>query len=227
MGKNVILFGATGNAGGQLLEQTLLDEGISKVTVVSRKRVGINHEKLDEIIHNDFLDFSDIEESFKNQNICFYCLGVSQLQEKDERKYEIITHDYTYAVAKTLLKNNSEITFCFLSGEGADTSMQSKTLFARIKGKTENLLINQNFKQLYIFRPGYIHPVNMKRKKTFLENVTEIFYPIMKIFTPGFVTTSVILANVMMHVGLNGFKKGLINNKEISSINKNISHEKI
>lgn len=227
MGKNVILFGATGNAGGQLLEQSLLDDRISKVTTVSRTSSGIRHEKLTEIIHDNFLNFSAIEDNFKNQDVCFYCLGVSQLQEKDSKKYEIITHDFTIAVAEILLKNNSDITFCFLSGEGADASMKSKTLFARVKGKTEHSLKSQNFKQLYIFRPGYIHPINMKRKKTFLENVTEVFYPIMKIFTPGIVTTSEILANVMIHVGFNGFKKGLINNKEISSINKSISHEKI
>jgi len=227
MGKNVILFGATGNAGGQLLEQSLLDDRISKVTVVSRKTCGIRHQKLVEIIHDNFLDFSTVAEGFKNQDIGFYCLGVSQLQEKDPKKYEIITHDFTIAVAEMLKKNNSEMTFCFLSGEGADTSIKSKTLFARIKGKTENSLINQNFKQLYIFRPGYIHPINMKRKKSFLENVTEVFYPIMKIFTPGIVTTSENLARVMIHIGLNGNKKELVVNKEINSINKSISHERI
>ncbi|MDY6845016.1 MAG: NAD-dependent epimerase/dehydratase family protein [Thermodesulfobacteriota bacterium] len=221
MEKNVIIFGATGNAGGQLLDQSLLDNRISKVTIISRKESGIEHEKLHEIIHRDFLDFSAVEDTFKEPDVCFYCVGVSQLQVNKEDEYKKITHDYTIAVAEILLKNNKEVTFCFLSGEGADPSMKNKTLFARVKGMTENSLKNLPFTKLYIFRPGYIHPVNLRRKKNLMERISTVLYPLMKIIAPNIVTTSEILAKTMIHVSLNGYEKQLIVNKDINNINMN------
>ena len=218
MKKNIIIFGATGNAGGQLLDQSLLDDRISKVTVISRRESGIEHEKLHEIIYQDFLDFSAIEDKFKKQDVCFYCLGVSQLQVSEENEYKKITHDYTIAAAEILLKNNTDVTFCFLSGAGADPSMKSKTLFARIKGMTENSLKKLPFKQLYIFRPGYIHPVNLRRKKNFIERLSAVFYPLMKIIAQNILTTSEKLAKAMIHVGLNGYKKKLLINREINIV---------
>jgi len=219
MGKNVIIFGATGNAGGQVLDQSLNCDGIAKVTIISRKATGIEHEKLHEVIHRDFLDFSTIEDTLTQQDICFYCLGVSQLQVKDEGDYKIITHDFTLSAAEMLLKNNPELTFCFLSGDGADPSMKSKVLFARVKGMTENSLEKQPFKQLYIFRPGYIHPVNLRRKLIFVEKIYKVLYPLMRFIIPKMVTTSDKLATSMIYVGLNGYKLNLINNRDINKLN--------
>ena len=219
---NVIVFGATGSAGGQLLDQSLLDDRISKVTIISRRKSEIEHEKLNEIIHHDFLDFSAIEKEFENQDACFYCLGVSQLKVKEESKYKKITHDYTLTSAEMLLAKNKDITFCFLSGEGADPTMKSKTLFARIKGMTEHSLGKLPLKQLYIFRPAFIHPVNLRRKKNFIEKIVTVLYPLMKLLAPNILTTSEILAKTMIHIGLNGYEKQLLVNKEINLVMKQI-----
>ena len=223
MKKSVIIFGATGSAGGQLLDQSLLDDRISKVTIISRRECEIEHEKLHEIIHQDFLDFSAIKDELENQNACFYCLGVSQLKVSEESEYKKITHDYTIEAAKMLLKKNKDLTFCFLSGEGADPTMKSKTLFAKIKGMTENSLEKLALRQLYIFRPAFIHPVNLRRKKNLIERVVSLLYPVMKLLTPNILTTSEILAKVIIKAGLVGLEKKLLVNKEINEVYKTIS----
>ena len=46
---------------GVLLE-ALKDDRITEVLVINRSSVGVQHEKLKEIIHKDFLDLSPVEE---------------------------------------------------------------------------------------------------------------------------------------------------------------------
>jgi uncharacterized protein YbjT (DUF2867 family) len=154
---SVLLTGATGCAGSGVLKACLNHPNVGKVSVLTRKSIGIEHEKLRELIHQDFLDYSGIKEELAGHDACFWCLGVSQSKVRDSVEYRRITYDFTMEAAKVLDKVNPGMTFCFLTGMGTDETEKSRFMWARIKGKAEKDLGNYNFR-LYNFRPGFIHP---------------------------------------------------------------------
>lgn len=150
----LILTGATGFAGGEVLRQALDDPAIEQVTVLTRRASGRTHPKLHEIIQADFRDYSAVD--FASANGCIWCLGVSQTAV-DEAAYVAITHDYALAAAQAMWAANPGLRFCFLSGRGADQQEQARTLFGRIKGRTERELAALS-PNVTSFRPAYIKP---------------------------------------------------------------------
>jgi nucleoside-diphosphate-sugar epimerase len=213
--KNVIITGSNGMIGGLILQNCINNPEINKITTIVRKKTGLVHEKLTEIIHDNFLDFSVIESAFQNQDICFYCIGVYTGQvPKDE--FAKITIDFTKAFATVLRKNNDKTTFCFLSGQGADSSEKSNVMFARDKGIAENFLFSLKFYQIYTFRPGYIYPVTKRIEPNFLYRLMRVLYkPLLSKIFPNNVVTSEKVANTMVAVGLNGASNVIFENKDI------------
>lgn len=171
-----VLTGATGNAGSGVLHACLKHPAVKKVSVMTRRKLDKKHEKLIEIIHDDFLDYSKIEDKLAGHDACFWCLGVSQSKVRKRKDYHRITYDYTIEAAKVMEKLNPGMTFCFLSGLGTDETQRSRMMWARIKGKAEKDLGRFNFK-LYNFRPGFIHPIKGQKSSTILGT---IFYPFIK-----------------------------------------------
>jgi uncharacterized protein YbjT (DUF2867 family) len=216
--KNVIITGSNGMIGGLILSYCLGRNDVSKVTSIVRRKSGIDHPKLVEIIHSDFLDYSSIPEHFKNQDIAFYCIGVYTGQvPKDE--FRKITVDYTEAFAKTLRTNSVKTTFCFLSGAGADPSGKSSMMFARDKGVAENILMSLKFDQTYIFRPAYIYPVTPRKEPNFSYKLFRFLYkPLLSWIYPNGSVTSENLAKAMVKVGFEGAPKVVLENKDIREL---------
>ena len=161
---NVVLFGATGMVGQGVLIECLDDPGVKRVVSVVRRPTGVTHEKLTEIVHKDFFDYTAIEPALSDLDACFFCLGVSSVGMKEE-DYRHITYDLTMAAAKTLHRLNPKLAFIYVSGAHTDSSEQGRSMWARVKGKTENDLAKL-FATAYAFRPGYIHPVKGVTSKT-------------------------------------------------------------
>ena len=155
--KKVILTGATGMIGKGVLLECLDHSEIGEVLVIGRNPVNVKHPKLKKRIHKDFSDFSTIENLLNGYDACFFCLGISSAGMK-EAAYKKITYNYTLALARTLFKMNPQMTFNYISGEGTDSSEKGRIMWARVKGKTENDLLNMGFKQAFMFRPGLIIP---------------------------------------------------------------------
>ena len=153
-----IILGSTGMVGEGVLHECLKSPGVESVLVINRRPCGMVHEKLTEIIHPDFHDFSSIKDQLSGYNACYFCMGVSSLGMK-EADYNRVTYDLTLHVANTLVKINPEMTFCYVSGAGTDSSEQGRSMWARVKGKTENDLLKLPFNAAYMFRPGYIQPI--------------------------------------------------------------------
>lgn len=212
--KNILIAGSNGMIGGLILGYCLERPDVAKVTSIVRRKSGILHPKLVEIIHADFLDYSSITEHFKNQDVAFYCIGVYTGQvPKDE--FRKITVDYTAAFAKTLRANSAKTTFCFLSGAGADPTEKSSMMFARDKGAAENILTGLQFDQTYIFRPAYIYPVTPRKEPNFSYKLFRILYkPLIAIYPNGGITSEE-LAKVMVKIGMNGGGKTVYENKDI------------
>jgi uncharacterized protein YbjT (DUF2867 family) len=223
MGKSIIVTGATGTAGSSVLWQAIADKDIDKVTALVRRPLSINNPKLQAIIQKDFMDYSNLADLFKQSDACIWCLGISQsLVSKEE--YIKLTYDYTLAAAEAMLKANPSITFVFLSGMGADSKEKSKTLFAWVKGKTENALQKMPFKKLYIARPGGIVPSHPRDNYTFIEKVMVGVVKLMKLFAPKAVITSDQLAKAMLNMVKNGSDKIIHENKDLRELIRSDIH---
>ncbi len=212
--KNVILTGANGMIGGLILRRCLERNDVSKITAILRHPTGLKHPKLVEVIHQDFMNFSSVNQYFSNQQICFYCIGVytGKVPRDEFRK---ITIDYTLAFAEELKKYSDGISFCFLSGQGADSKEKSRIMFALDKGKAENGILRMNFRRTHIFRPGYIYPVTPRKEPNFIYKLMRILYKIFSPLFPNMGVTSEKLADTMVEVAFAGREKIIYENSEI------------
>jgi uncharacterized protein YbjT (DUF2867 family) len=214
----VILFGATGMVGQGVLRECLRDPGVEGVLVIGRSSIGVQNEKVREIVHRDFLDFSSIEDRLGGYDACFFCLGVSSVGMA-EQDYARVTYDYTLAAARVLAKQNPGMTFIYVSGTGTDSSEQGRLMWARVKGKTENALFKLPLKA-YMFRPGYIQPLDGIKSKTklygALYSVVGVFYPMLLAMFPKYVTTSEQVGRAMICVAKRGAAKRWLENDDIN-----------
>jgi dTDP-4-dehydrorhamnose reductase len=219
----IIITGATGMVGSEVLRQALADNAITIIFAVVRRALTLQHPKLTVIIHKNFLDYSPLDTIFKQAHACIWCLGVSQMQVSKE-EYVIITHDYTIAAAKAITAANPGILFLFTSGEGADTTEKSNTIFAREKGRTENDLVKLGIKNLYIIRPGAIKPINGYSNVPFMYRINYaiiwLLYPVVKIFSPAVVIKSTEIAKAILYIIKNGSKQKLLRNKQMIALSK-------
>lgn len=174
--KRLVIVGATGMAGGYALRYALDNSAVRSVTAIGRKKLGIFHSKLKEVVHQDFADCSALAETLSGQDAAVFCLGVytGAVPDAELRR---ITVDYTAEFARVLHANSPDAAFSFLSGSGADPSGRSRMAFARYKGEAERLLLATGFRQLYIFRPAYIYPVEPRKEPNFSYRLMRAIYP--------------------------------------------------
>jgi hypothetical protein len=151
--------------GSGVLSACLRDPDVASVVAIGRSPTGRTHPKLREIRHTDFFNFSGLETEFAAANACYFCLGVSSLG-RDEPTYTHLTYDLTLAAARAMVAVNPAMTFCYVSGVGTDSTGKGPRMWARVKGRTENDLLGLGFRAAYMFRPGYIHPVDGARSST-------------------------------------------------------------
>ena len=210
---NVLLFGATGMIGQGVLRECLLDPGIERVLIVGRRATGQRDEKLDEIVVPDVTDLSAVESELSGFDACMFCLGVSAAGMSEE-KYARQTYDLTLAVARTLALLNPTMTFLYVSGTGTDASERGRTMWARVKGRTENALLRLPFAAAYMFRPAFILPLHGIRSRTTLYRavyaVAHPLYPVLRRLAPGYVTTTERIGRAMIAVARDGFSRPIV-----------------
>ncbi|HEY4936620.1 MAG TPA: epimerase, partial [Puia sp.] len=213
----VIITGVTGMVGEGVLHECLLSPNVEKVLVVSRKPSGITHPKLSEIIHQNFFDLSSIESALSGYNACFFCLGVSSVGMKKE-VYEKMTYELTMDFAKTLARQNSDMSFCYVSGAGTDSTEKGRLHWARVKGKTENDLQKLGFKHVYLFRPGMLKPTKGAKNILPYYKWFKWLIPIFETFWPSSVTTIAQMGQAMIHVVTRGYSKNIIEIRDIKKL---------
>jgi uncharacterized protein YbjT (DUF2867 family) len=216
-----ILLGATGMVGQGALRECLLDPDVESILAIGRKATGQQHGKLREIVRDDLFDLSAIEEQVAGCDACLFCLGVSSVGMKEEA-YRRVTYDLTIAVARTLLKVNPNMIFLYVSGANTDSTERGRAMWARIKGKTENALLEMPFKAAYMFRPGYIQPLHGIRTKTRLYAAIYALmaplYPVWKLLFPNYVTTTECLGRAMLSVAKHGAPRPVLENWDINNM---------
>lgn len=156
MALRVIITGVTGMVGEGVLHECLNHPDVEKVLVVGRRAYGLKHPRLTELVLADFANWSDIQTQLAEYQACFFCMGVSSVGLK-EPEYTRLTYDLTIGIARVLAEVNANLTFCYVSGGGTDSSENGRSMWSRVKGRTENELM-RIFPNAYMFRPGYMHP---------------------------------------------------------------------
>ncbi|MND61389.1 hypothetical protein D3C80_526470 [compost metagenome] len=214
---SAILTGATGMVGEGVLHECLQHESVEQVLIINRKPSGVTHPKLKEIIHQDFYDLSVIEDQLRGYNTCFFCLGVSSVGISAEEYYQL-TYVLTMKFAKILWDNNPEMTFCYISGAGTDSSEKGRMGWARVKGKTENDLMKMPFKSVYAFRPGILKPtVGLKNTLPYYKYFGWL-YPIIKLLFPNGGSSLKELGLAMINAAAKGYNKNIIEVKDILAL---------
>ncbi len=212
----VILFGGTGMVGQGVLRECIADDEVEQILLVVRKATVITSPKVVELLHEDFFDWSGVEERFASFDTCLFCLGVSAVGMK-EADYLRTTYDLTVAVAEMLLRVGSLKTFEYISGMG--TNANGRQMWARVKGSLENTLMAMPFPQVFCVRPGYIQPLHGVRSKIGWYNgiyaALSWAYPMMKRLAPQFVTSTEELGRAMIALARNGYPKKIIELQDI------------
>lgn len=206
--------------GEGVMHECLQHPQIESVLIVNRRPSGFTHPKLTEIIHPDFFDLSAIESQLAGYDACYFCLGVSSVG-MNEADYFKMTHTLTLHFAETLSRINPGVmTFCYVSGAATDSSEQGRSMWARVKGKTENDLMKLAFKKAYAFRPGYMQPTpGLKNSLKYYKYISWM-YPALRALFPGAVSTLAELGQAMIQVSLHGTDKQVLEVKDIVGLAK-------
>lgn len=215
----VILTGATGMVGEGVLHECLQHPNIEEVLVLTRKPSGYSHPKLKELIHADFYNITSIQEQLKGYNACLFCLGVSSVGMKEEDYFQK-TYVLTMHIATILAQQNTDMTFCYISGAYTDSTEKGKSMWARVKGKTENDLMKLPFKKVYNFRPGILSPTRGLKNTLSFYNWLGWLLPIIRFTMPNTISSLKELGLAMINASSIGYEKQIIEVKDIKALAK-------
>ena len=210
---SVILTGATGMVGEGVLLECLADPRVARVLVVNRKPLGRAHPKLAEVVHADFHDLSAIERQLAGYDACFFCLGASSIG-MSERDYRHVTYDLTVAFGNTLARLNPEMTFCYVTGAGTDSTEHGQVMWARVKGATENELLRL-FRRAVMFRPAMMRATAGQRNLKGWYRALAWIYPIGRALAPSKFCTLQEVGRAMVNAAVAGAPRHVL---EVSDI---------
>ena len=199
--KSLVVVGASGMVGGYALRYALDNSDVKNVTSIGRKKLGISHAKLKEVLHQNFADCSPLADALSNQDAVVYCLGTYTGSVSGAELHRI-TVDYTVEFSRVLRGSSPGAAFSFLSGNGADPTGRSRLAFARYKGEAENAVLAAGFPHVYLFRPAYIYPVEPRNEPNFSYRLLRTVYPVFRVLFPNQVIRADDLARAMVDVVL-------------------------
>jgi uncharacterized protein YbjT (DUF2867 family) len=220
--KRLVIVGATGMVGGYALRDALEHPAVGTVTAVGRKKLGISHPKLKEVLHQNFADCSALAETLSGQDAAVFCLGTYTGAVTDA-ELRTITVDYPIEFARVLRLSSPDAAFSFLSGNGADPTGRSRLAFARYKGQAEKALLATGFPRVYMFRPAYIYPVEPRKEPNFSYRLLRAIYPFLRVVFPNQVIPADDLAWAMVDVAISGRREHrslVLENRDIRAMVK-------
>ena len=224
---DILIFGASGMVGLGALRECLADPEVDTVVTIGRTITGQQHPKLREIAHADLLKYSGVERELSGFDACLFCLGVSSAG-LTEAEYRRLTYDITLAAAHMLVRLNPQMTFLYVSGAGTDSTETGRSMWARVKGQTENALLALPFKAAYMLRPAAIQPMHGIKSKTrsyrILYSVMAPLLPPLRAIFPNYVTTTEQLGRVMVSLAKHGNGKAILEARDINSRSAALAH---
>ena len=216
----VILFGATGMIGQGVLRECQRAADVERVLVIGRTATGVSDPKVEELVRDDLYDLAPVADQLAGYDACLFCLGVSSVGMSEDA-YRRITYDLTLGVARTLVEVGPGMRFVYVTGAGTDSTEQGRTMWARVKGQTENALLALPL-DAYMFRPGYIQPMHGVKSKTRLYRsiyaAVSPLYPVLRRAAPKFVTSNDTIGRAMLAVARAGFGKRVLETVDINAL---------
>jgi nucleoside-diphosphate-sugar epimerase len=218
---HVVITGATGMIGKGVLLECLASADIEKITLISRSPIGITHAKISEILLKDFQQPGTSLDDIGSPDACFHCMGVSALGLSEEA-YTHLTFGVTAALADSMYALNPSMTFIYVSGTGTDSSAQGRVMWARVKGRAENYVLQKGFAKAVMFRPGLIIPEKGIKSRT---NWYSVVYAILTPFFPllkrsASITTTTAIGQAMIQVLRHPVAKTHVENRDINALAK-------
>ncbi len=202
-----------------LLELLKRDE-VTEVVSFGRTPLKQTHPKLKDVQRADLHDWSDADELLSGVDAVLWCLGVSS-GGMSEEAYTKLTYTLTMDAARAIVAKSPQARFVFISGAGADATEKGTTMWARVKGRTENELQTLGFKSVHCFRPGYIQPMDGIESKTpsyrWLYVFTKPLYPLFKGRTK-WVTSTRQLGHALVSVAINGSEKTILESADLNAV---------
>jgi uncharacterized protein YbjT (DUF2867 family) len=220
--KRIVIVGASGMVGGYALRYALSLPAVQRVTSISRRKTGVSHPKLDEILHQDFSDCSDLAQALAGQDAAVFCLGTYTGTVSDA-EMRTITVDYTVEFARVFHASSPNAQFSFLSGKGADPTGRSRIAFARYKGAAENALMKSGFSHVFLFRPSYIYPVEPRKEPNLGYRLLRSVYPVFRVLFPNESVRADDLGRAMVDVVTHGTEQrgvSVLENQDIQAMAK-------
>ena len=217
----VIIFGASGMVGQGVLRAALLAPDVEQVLLVGRSAVGQQHAKLRQLVQADLFDYSAVSAQLQGYDACFFCLGVSSAG-MDEAQYTRLTYELTLAAAQPLARLNPGMTMVYVSGAGTDSSEHGRSMWARVKGRTENALLRLPFKAVYLFRPGAIQPLHGARSKTTSYRILYLLaaplMPLLRRLWPRAILSTASMGDAMLNAARRGGPGGVLESAAIHAL---------
>ncbi len=219
----VLIFGATGMVGQAALRECLQAHDVTLVQTVGRTPTGRQHPRLRELVHADMYEYAGIEADLSGFDACFFCIGVTS-SSMGEKTYTKLTYDMTVNAATVLAQLNPSMVFVYVSGAGADSTEKSRTMWERVRGRTENALLKLPFRGVYIFRPGMIQPLDGIKSKTpayrVFYTLTKPLLPLLRAALPAYVLSTRQVGQAMLSVVRHGAPRRVLESADIALIGK-------
>lgn len=195
------------------LRECLLDPEVDSVVTVGRSALATTEPKQQHVVHAHFGDLTPIAAQLADADACFYCMGVTSAG-LTEAEYTPVTHDYALEAARVVGG-----TYVYVSGEGANA--ESNTMWARVKGRTENELLALD-RPVFVVRPGFIQPRNGITSRTriyrYLYSWSSWLFPLLKKVAPKYVTTTENLGRAMVALAKGAAAPKLLRSDEINRL---------
>jgi hypothetical protein len=214
-----IITGATGMVGEGVLFECLAHADVEKILVINRRPCGVTHPKLSEILHTDFYNLATVADQLRGYNACFFCLGVSSVGLQEEEYYSL-TYTLTMNFAQMVAEQNPDMTFCYISGAGTDSSETGRINWARVKGKTENDLMKLPFRKAFACRPGFMLPSREAKNVPRYFGVFRFLYPVLQPLFPKYVSTLKEVGLAMINSVIYGYEKPVLEVSDLIELAK-------
>jgi uncharacterized protein YbjT (DUF2867 family) len=217
----VLIYGATGMVGQGVLRECLGASDVELVQVVGRTAIRQQHPRLRELLTSDLAVTAGLESQLVGFDACFFCLGASS-SGMNEARYTRLTHDLTLAVAQTLARLNPRMSFVYVSGAGADSSGKGRSMWARVRGRTENALLGLPFRASYVLRPALIEPLHGIRSKTrsyrWFYAVARPLFPLLRAMLGDLVLDTRTIGQAMLTLVRRGAPRAVLEARDINAL---------
>lgn len=176
--RSALIIGATGLVGKSLVKQILDDYSYGKVKVAVRKKLPLEHHKLEQHII-DFDNIQSISEIFEADDI-FCCIGTTIKKAGSQEAFIKVDYSYAFEAAKNGVLNGAN-QFLLISAIGADSD--SSIFYKRVKGDIEDSVSKLGYNAVKILRPSLL--VGQREENRLGEKIGIIVMKILSVFLAG------------------------------------------